>query len=525
MSIFSVEADRVLDEVQIRQQSMQLLRSKAKIAARVKALIKSKDAPNPYGPAKLGVGLLVKNYNPMNRPLKGTGSPDIVSVGIKLLRLVHVSDINHELKVDVLLTVRWKDIRLIGVVPKVDSPQIIDTMQIWTPGVSIARGRVLESPLVYHEGIKLYSDGTIEITRTALYTADVEVDVHYFPFDVQSMEIWFECPDYDGSQVEFVVNKKQSTTTAKDEEIWQLDAWTVMPEVRKSVTGNSNSYVIATAHVRRLFGTTLLMLVAPLYIIANFSFMAFFVYTGDFPTRAGIVSTGFLTLIAFIFVISSNLPKVAYLTWLHSYIGVTMFFIMITLFEVILVHVLDPLNQAGSEQQMTQFQLKQHQQEFEQDLQLARNGAANLDNVFLTDGNFNQHKVVIAAVKAFNRVDVSKNGQIDSQELTVALNEFGIHVNVRRAHQIIAKYSFEGDEDLDAISRAEFITYALDEGKHEKKDALDQRIGSKMCCGFTSHHVASLDWFSKRIIPIAYTLVTICMLITVHNIPAGIQRE
>ena len=60
------------------------------------------------------------------------------------------SDINHELKVDVLLTVRWKDIRLIGVVPKVDSPQIIDTMQIWTPGVSIARGRVLESPLVYH---------------------------------------------------------------------------------------------------------------------------------------------------------------------------------------------------------------------------------------------------------------------------------------------------------------------------------------------------------------------------------------
>ena len=61
--------------------------------------------------------------------------------------------------------------------------------------------------------------------------------------------------------------------------------------------------------VRRLFSMAVVTLVAPLYIIANFSFMAFFVFIGDFPTRVGIVSTGFLTLIAFMFVVDYFISK------------------------------------------------------------------------------------------------------------------------------------------------------------------------------------------------------------------------
>ena len=474
--------------------------------------------PQSYGPQKLGAGLLVKDYNPMIRPGKATAKADIVSVGIKLLRLIDVSDIHQELKVNLLLKIKWKDQRLANIVDEIDSPQRVDSMQLWTPDVSLANAKGVTELL--NEGAHLYSDGSIEVIRNALYTADVDVDVHYFPFDVQDMEVWFECPDYDGSQVQFIVDTLHSTTAAKGEEIWRLDSWTVGPETRTSlVSGEQDGFLVGTARVRRLFGMALLMLVAPLYIIANFSFMAFFVYIGDFPTRVGIVSTGFLTLIAFLFVINDNLPKIAYLTWLHKFCGLTMLFELVVLCEVVLVHVLDPKNEAGIEQQMNQFQLQLHRQEFEQDLQLARNGAANLANVFLSDEDFDQYDLVINAGKAFDRVDISRNGQIDSKELTIALQALDQKVRkvvtLEVALEIISKYSFSGDEDLDAMSRAEFITYVLDQHKHAKTTGMVYANikARRGCCGLTPKHAAALDWWSKRVIPTGYTVMTIIMLI------------
>ena len=94
--------------------------------------LRSKISPGEgtfYGPAKLGIGLLKNGYQPMDRPSKGTDKPDVVTVGIKLISLIDVSDIDQLLTIDALFQIKWTDPRLIGVVSPIDSPQRIDSMQ------------------------------------------------------------------------------------------------------------------------------------------------------------------------------------------------------------------------------------------------------------------------------------------------------------------------------------------------------------------------------------------------------------
>ena len=498
-------------------------------------MLRSKVSPGEgtfYGPAKLGISPLTPTYHAMDRPLKGTGKPIVVNVGIKLIRLIDVSDIDQLLTIDILFNIKWIDERLVGLIPKNESPSRVDPMQIWTPGISIANAA--SPPELLSEGIKLSNDGTVEISRNGLYSAAVEVDVSFFPFDIQEMEILFECPDYDGSQVVFVVNQQYSKTDVDGEEIWALDAWKVGEDTRISlVNGEPDSYLIGTAQVRRLFSMAVVTLVAPLYIIANFSFMAFFVFIGDFPTRVGIVSTGFLTLIAFMFVVNDQTPKIAYWTWLHMYTAMTIVVVLIVQVEVTFVHFLDPKNEASGDEKLNSIELEIKKQQFETDVALARSGSQKLDNVNLTDEDFDNHDVVIQAGVAFIRVDFDHSNRISINELMSALNALGHQLSRKEAEEILRTYSFDVPPNTLSLTRPEFITYCLDANKKNKINGLQKLVGEKRrdsilllsaqkkaCCGLSSKHALRVDYWSKRVLIIGYTLGTLLMLLS-----AKIHRE
>ena len=291
-------------------------------------------------PTKIGLKPLKENYNPLTRPKGKDKAATNVRVGIKLLALTEVSDIKQQLRIDILSQLSWIDTRLKDVVSKEDEPQHVDPMQIWSPGLAVAN---IDAPtIILSEGVTLWNDGTINLVRHSIETAAVDVDVHLFPFDQQSMEIQFEAMDYDHSEVVFVVDQALSTTSVEFEEIWELASWKITSEKRTSiVNGKPDSYIIAKVRVRRLFSMAFLTLVFPLFLITNFTFAAFFVFIGDFGTRVGIASTGFLTLIAFTYVISENIPKISYWTWLHRYQFTSSLFVMFVMLELIVVHGMD----------------------------------------------------------------------------------------------------------------------------------------------------------------------------------------
>ena len=499
--------------------------------------MRAKSAPGEgtfYGPAKLGVQILKPGYKPMDRPSKGTGKPDVVDVGIKLMNLQEVSDVDMLLGVNLLFQMKWKDARLAGIVKKEESPMRIDAMQIWTPGVAIANAA--SPPDLMSEGFRLYEDGTVELTRNGLYTAVVDVNVGWFPFDSQAMEIMFECPDYDGSQVMFVIDQGKSTTDVGGEEIWELDRWSVVQQIMPSVVnGEPDSYLVGTAVVRRLFGMAMVNLVVPLYVIANFSFMAFFVYLGDFPTRVGIVSTGFLTLIAFLFVVQESLPKIAYWTWMHLYLIVTIIFVLIVQIEVVLVHYLDPHDTNAELEAMDGVDKKHASAKEKIAIERAKQGAALLDDVTLPDEDFDNEEMVRHIFEAFEEIDTNKSGGLDAEELKVALVMIGVTNPSRQTClDIIEKYSFPTDADKTKLSFPNFIVYALDQHKSglvvdldgNKMDrssvSLIDTVGADttLFCGLGPRAAMTIDHWTKRIAVVGYTFFTIVMLIA-----AGAYRD
>jgi hypothetical protein len=528
------------------------------------------------GPSKIGVGALRAGYNPMDRPTKGSGAADAVTVAAKLAKLVTISEIDELLTAEMVLVLQWKDARLRGVVPAdAPAPQRVDPMQIWTPGITLANA--IAEPEVLSEGVHLSHDGTVRLVRNVLYSATVVVDVRMFPFDVQSMEMLLECPDYDGAEVAFLVDAAHSTTAIKSEAVWLLDEFTVAQDMRESLsTGAPDSYLVVTVSVRRLFGMACVTLVSPLFIISNFSFVALFVFIGDFGSRVGIVSTGFLTMIAFLFVINEHLPKIAYWTWLHQYMMMSIISVLIVLIEVVFVHSIDPQGEAAEDEREDPMRLTlKRDKTLLVDKQLAEEGlrakrvederAGKVAGGLPADetgscggsrpGSVSGRSdagdagisddLLHAASIAYNTVDTDRSGVIDVHELMAALIHVGYKgVSVKMAQNIISEYNFDGFEGTsvagsagggargssplqrETMSRSEFIAFVADSDVFRAKiDAAKKEQEGHTVCGMGPAHAAGINYWCKRIVPLTYLGATLLMLFVAHVFTAHKRGE
>ena len=486
-----------------------------------------------YFPAKLGVGMLRSDYKAMDRPSRGTDKADVVTISAKLVRIETVSEVDNAISAELLLVLKWKDQRLSGIVGKDEPPQRVDIMQVWTPGMSLSNAA--ETPEILSEGVHLAYDGTVTLVRDILFTATVAVDVHMFPFDVQSMELLFECPDYDGSEVTFLVDATHSTTEVKSEAVWLVDQYTVAQDMRKSlINGEPDSYIVVTISVRRLFGMACVTLVSPLFIITNFSFVAFFVYIGDFGTRVGIVSTGFLTMVAFLFVINDHLPDIAYWTWLHQYMFMSIISVLVVLIEVVFVHYLDPQNEAADAEKEDPIRLTLKRdktllvdkQVAEEGLRSIRGGFSDTDKADGRSGSgseksgssesFISDKLLHVAVDAYNNVDSDRSGVIDVHELMAAMIHLDYPgVTVKLAQETIANYNFDrvDKEGGERMSRAEFIAFVADSKEFQTRiETMQEKESESILCGMDASHAGGINRWSKRVVPLAYLAATVVML-------------
>ena len=79
-------------------------------------------------------------------------------------------------------------------------------------------------------------------------------------------------------------------------------------------------------------------LISPMVLIVLFTFSAFFVSPESFDVRIAITSIGFLTIMAFVYVIQEHLPKISYLTWMHWYCFFCFAFVFAVTADVVAVH-------------------------------------------------------------------------------------------------------------------------------------------------------------------------------------------
>jgi hypothetical protein len=118
--------------------------------------------------------------------------------------------------------------------------------------------------------------------------------------------------------------------------------WFCDDEVRHTAFEEQDSMFSCFLTVQRNNANVLTITVFPEILIVLFALSAFFIRGDKSDIRIGITSTSMLTIMAFLFVVSSELPQISYLTWLHYYSFVCFVFVFGVMCCVVWLEYMDP---------------------------------------------------------------------------------------------------------------------------------------------------------------------------------------
>jgi hypothetical protein len=105
-----------------------------------------------------------------------------------------------------------------------------------------------------------------------------------------------------------------------------------------AATGKTISQLEIDLVVKRRYRYYIWKVFVPLLAMVAIAYSAFWIKTSDYYTQISITMTAILTEIAFLFAISSSLPKVAYLTFIDAFFLVSFAFSCACIVELVAVH-------------------------------------------------------------------------------------------------------------------------------------------------------------------------------------------
>lgn len=246
------------------------------------------------------------------------GAPVPVRVGLYVVDISDINETSSTFGVDLEVVSEWKDDRLAftGTEAHTYVGERAEELRktIWLPRISAVNGL----GDLHFGGVTIL----VEPDGTVLFRARVEaqlrapLDFHEFPFDRQVLPIVLESFAWDASELEIIPDPNHDGF----DPAFQLPEWQIV-DVRASSgiqsregDGVSFSRMRFEIEVRRQTGYYLWKVLLPLVIVVLITWIVFYMSEEALGRRAGVSSTGVLTVIAYQFVVSSALPRVPYLT-------------------------------------------------------------------------------------------------------------------------------------------------------------------------------------------------------------------
>ncbi|KAJ8416880.1 hypothetical protein AAFF_G00327580 [Aldrovandia affinis] len=284
---------------------------------------------------------LFKGYNKVVRPVRHFREPVEVTVGLQLIQLISVDEVNQIVTTNVRLKQQWKDVNLqwnpadYGGIKKIRIP----SSDIWYPDIVLYNNADGDFAIVHQTKVLLEHTGNITWNPPAIFKSYCEIIVLHFPFDVQNCSMKLGTWTYDGNLVRINPDSdrpdlsrfmKSGEWVMKDYRSWKhWVRYACCPET---------PYLDITYHF--------LMLRLPLYFIVNviipcmlFSFLTGLVFY--LPTDSGEKMTlsisVLLSLTVFLLVIVELIPSTSSAVPL---IGKYMLFIMVFVIASIIVTVI-----------------------------------------------------------------------------------------------------------------------------------------------------------------------------------------
>ncbi|XP_072730363.1 acetylcholine receptor subunit alpha [Ciconia boyciana] len=146
---------------------------------------------------------LFRDYNKVVRPVEDHRDAVVVTVGLQLIQLINVDEVNQIVTTNVRLKQQWTDVNLkwnpddYGGVKKIRIP----SDDIWRPDLVLYNNADGDFAIVKYTKVLLEHTGLITWTPPAIFKSYCEIIVTHFPFDQQNCSMKLGTWTYDGTVV------------------------------------------------------------------------------------------------------------------------------------------------------------------------------------------------------------------------------------------------------------------------------------------------------------------------------------
>ena len=223
-----------------------------------------------------------------------------------------------------------------------DANDVFERGLVWNPEPSFSNA--LEPPLVDERTVEVWPESLEYWFRAAGTFTDRAgaLDFRWFPFDSQKLRIELETP-YSTKLVKLVGDPSVDPDALRDQvkalrnAEWEFtDAYVEESTVSyfsEKEDGGTLSQLSIVIDAKRRSGFYLVHIYLPIFIILSLCYFALWLPEKWSEAIVGTFVTCLLSLIAFNFIVSEDIPKVGYLTVMHVSIAVAYLFILISYFS------------------------------------------------------------------------------------------------------------------------------------------------------------------------------------------------
>lgn len=238
-----------------------------------------------------------------------------VMVGIHIIDISRVTDIEQNFTIDFALRLGWKDPRL------AHEPGIYELNEVWHPAVLILNQHGMNK--LFDDVIRVDEDGNVWYTQRYYGDLALKLTLHDFPFDTHKFPITVASRYYTPDEVQFV--PIEDGISIADE--LSVSGWVFDREVH----ARSAAYRIAAGRIElseidyelkadREADFYVWRVIVPLILIIFMSWAVFYIDPKELEPQISISVSAILSVIALQFTFVAILPKVSYLTRLDKFI-------------------------------------------------------------------------------------------------------------------------------------------------------------------------------------------------------------
>jgi hypothetical protein len=278
--------------------------------------------------------------------------PRVVEVGLFLIDIANLDEHGETYTAEFDVIARWQNSALVfEPAPDEEIPRLLTGDEAvaflaanWSPQLFAVN--VVDAPADRLARALLYPDGTVTVRERVRRVLRAQMDFHWFPFDSQILPVHVESMLYDSDEVR-LETEVEFTGFDPTFEIaeWTVTDLTTVNEVRTRLQENQTydrlSFLV---QIDRQRGYYLWKIILPIVVIVILSWIVFWMSTEPLGRRAGVSSTGMLTVIAYQFVVADSLPRFSYQTVLDHFMLASLLTIAATMVVNLVNSRLEPVS-------------------------------------------------------------------------------------------------------------------------------------------------------------------------------------